>query len=417
MRQLRFFLPLMSCCLLATFSATAQLPSVMLLSQDTTVRSCNAWVMASAAGQVGSNGLDMDFMRKLTLGGRISNDHIDRLSGDMSSENRAGYAGFGELTLMNFRDTLFVNPAIGLKATVGSYYHGYAGFSSNLFSTVFQGNKTSAGSTVELGPAFMMQQAWQKFGLGIFDKRTLSSVTLSLVEGQSYRSLVMNSADFYTSTFGDTLRIAPDGEYIRSDTSRSGWANGSGMGVALDLDYNLPLSDNSGFINLSIRDLGVVFWNDASEQYTVEREFSWTGFDANPWLINHDDSLVAPSPQDSLLSSRRQTTFMAPLPMTFQLRYLKQFGKGHFYEVGWNLWPNRVAKPQVFAGISHRFSDHLMLTARAFAGGYSRWGMGAEVQWMPRGKWLVRAGSNHLVGLVAGKAHGAEAFVSIGKSF
>ena len=169
MRQLRFFLPLMSCCLLATLSATAQLPSVMLLSQDTAIRSSNAWVMASAAGQVGSNALDMDFMRKLTLGGRISNDHIDRLSGHMSSENRAGYAASGELTLMNFRDTLFVNPAIGLKATVGSSYHGYAGFSSNLFSTIFQGNSTAAGSTVELGPAFMMQQAWQKFGLGIFE--------------------------------------------------------------------------------------------------------------------------------------------------------------------------------------------------------------------------------------------------------
>lgn len=403
--------------LLGLLPATAQLPSLMILSEDSALRSGNAWVMASGSAQVGSNALDMEFMRKLTLGGRITDEHIDRLAGDMSSDNRAGYAAFGELTLMNFRDTLFVNPAIGLKATVGSYYHGFAGFSSDLFSTVFQGNRTAAGSSVELGPAFMMQQSWQKFGLGIFDKRTLSGITLSLVEGQSYRSLTMNNAALYTSAFGDTLSIAPDGEYTRSDTSRTGWANGSGVGVALDLDYNLALPDNQGFINLAIRDLGVVFWNESSERYAVSREFTWTGFDANPWLSNHEDSLVAPSPEDSLLTSREQTTFYAALPMTFQLRYVKRFGKGHFYEVGWNLWPNRVAKPQVFAGVSHRFRDDLLVTARAFAGGYSRWGMGAEVQWMPKGTWLIRAGSNHVVGLIANKAHGAEAFVSVGKSF
>ena len=403
--------------MLAQSHASAQLPSLMLLSKDTALRSGNAWVMASGSGQVGSNALDMDFMRKLTLGGRIDDEHIDRLADDMNQESRAGYAAFGELTLMNFRDTLFSNPAIGLKATVGSYYHGFAGFSSNMFSTVFQGNQTTAGSTVELGPAFMMQQSWQKFGLGIFDKRTLSGLTLSLVEGQSYRSLAMNNAAFYTSSLGDTLSIAPDGEYTRSDTSRSGWANGSGVGVALDLDYNLALPDNEGFINLSIRDLGVVFWNEASERYAVSREFTWTGFDANPWLSNHEDSLVVPSPEDSLLTSREQSTFAAALPMTFQLRYVKQFGKGHYYEVGWNLWPNRVAKPQVFAGVSHRFSDDLMVTARAYAGGYGRWGMGAEVQWMPKGTWLIRVGSNHPAGLLAGKAHGAEAFVSVGKRF
>jgi hypothetical protein len=403
--------------LLGLSQAKAQLPSLMLLSKDTALRSSNAWVMASGSAHVGSNALDMEFLRKLTLGGRITDEHIDRLAGDMHRESRAGYAAFGELTLMNFRDTLFVNPAIGLKATVGSYYHGYAGFSSNMFSAVFQGNQRTAGSSVELGPAFMMQQSWQKFGLGIFDKRTLSAISLSLVEGQSYRSLVMNNAALYTSALGDTVSIAPDGEYMRSDTSRSGWANGSGVGLALDLDYNLALPDDQGFVNISIRDLGVVFLNEDSERYAVSREFTWTGFDANPWLINHEDSLVAPSPKDSLLTSREQTTFTAALPMTFQLRYVKQFGKGHFYEAGWNLWPNRVAKPQVFVGVTHRFRDDLLITARAFAGGYSRWGMGAEVQWMPKGTWLLRAGSNHLVGLIADKAHGAEAFVSIGKSF
>lgn len=417
MRRILISVLWVSFLMLTLTKAYAQLPSLMLLSEDTALRAGNAWIMASASGQVGSSALDMDFVRKATLGGRITNEHINRLVSDMSSDNRAGYAAMGELTLMNFRDTLFTNPAIGLKATVGSYYHGFAGFSSKLFSTIFEGNQASAGLNRELGPAFMMQQSWQKFGLGIFDKRTLSGITLSLVEGQSYRSLVMNSADLYTSAVGDTLRISPDGEYKRSDTSRTGWANGSGVGVAIDLDYNLPLADDKGFINVSIRDVGVVLWNDASEHYTVSREFTWTGFDANPWLSNHDDSLVAPSPEDSLLTSRTQKTFIAPLPMSFQLRYVKQFGKGHFYEVGWSLFPNRVAKPQLFAAVSHRFREDLLVTARAYAGGYSRWGMGAEVQWMPKGTWMIRAGSNHLAGIVANKAHGAEAFVSIGKSF
>lgn len=403
--------------LLISSFGSAQIPSLFLLSDDTLLRNANAWVIASGEAGVGSNTLDVEFMRKMTLGGHITSEHIDKLYGRMGGENRLGYHAAAEMTFMNLRDTLFVNPRIGLKATIGTHSHGFIGFTDQMFSTIFSGNRDLAGSNVELGPAHMAQQRWQKFGLGVFDKKTWSGFTLSLVEGQSYQSVQLDEAQFYNSANGDTLRFSPKGEYLRSDTTRSGWANGSGVGVALDADFNLPFADGSGLISIALRDVGFVKWNDATEHYVLSNAIEWNGIDVNPWLVNRDDTLSIPAFEDSLVKSREQHAILAPLPMAFHLRYMKRFGKGHFYEAGWSLWPNRVARPQVYAGITHAFSNRLMVSGRVSVGGYGRWGLGAEVQWLPRGTWLLRAGTQALSGLVIGSSRAANAYVSLAKSF
>jgi len=394
-----------------------QLPSLLLLSDDSLHRKSNAMVLASADGRLGSNAVDIRFMKKLLLGGHIESQEINDLAESMGNQNRAGYQASGEVSFFNFRDTLFVNPIWGLKATVGTNYQGAASFSPKLFSSIFQGNAPLAGDTLELGPCSLQTQAWQKFGMGIFNKRTLSGITVSLVEGQSFQSLILQQADMYTSLAGDTVLFAPGGDYWRSDTTRRGWANGSGIGVALDLDYNLPLQNDMGIISVAVRDLGFVKWNSSSEQYALNHQAVWTGLDVNPWLQNHDDTLSKPNAEDSVVTKRRQGAFVAPLPLGVHLRYMKRFGKNNYYEAGWSIWPNRAAVPQLYAGVSHSFSNHLMVSGRLSLGGYARWGMGAEVQWMPCGTWIFRAGTNAMGGLVFAAAHGRDGYVSIGRSF
>lgn len=395
----------------------AQLPSLLLLSDDSLYRQSNALVLATGEGRLGSNSLDISFMKKMVLGGHIDKQQISDLYSDMGNQNRAGYQAAGELSFYNFRDTLFPDPTWGLKATLGTNYHGAASFNPTLFSTIFQGNQSLAGDTIDLGPFSLQSQAWQKFGLGIFNKKTLSGITLSLVEGQSFQSLIVQQADMHTSNTGDTITLAPAGDYWRSDTTRSGWANGSGVGVALDLDYNLPLQNDMGMISISVRDLGFVKWNDASEQYSLNHKTVWTGWDVNPWLQNEVDTLSKPNVEDSVVTDRRQGAFVAPLPLGVHLRYMKRFGRNNYYEAGWSVWPNRAAVPQVYAGVSHSFSNHFMMSGRLSLGGYTRWGMGAEVQWMPCGTWIVRAGTNAIGGLIFDAAHGRDGYVSIGRSF
>jgi hypothetical protein len=187
--------------------------------------------------------------------------------------------------------------------------------------------------------------------------------------------------------------------------------------VALDFDYNLPLQNDMGMISLAVRDLGFVKWNGMSEKYALNHTAVWTGWDANPWLNNHDDSLANLNFEDSIVTNRKQASFVAPLPLGVHLRYMKRFGKNNYYEAGWSIWPNRAAVPQVYAGVSHSFNNHLMVSGRASLGGYTRWGVGAEVQWLPCGTWIFRAGTHAIGGLLFNAAHGRDGYITIGRSF
>lgn len=395
----------------------AQLPSILMMSRDATWRSKNVMAIASGEAGIGSNALDVAFMKKSLLGGRIERDHIERLSDGMPSRSRAGYVGSAQLELMNFGDTLFGNPRIGLRACLSTNYQGYLGFQPNAFRTVFQGNNGQAGSAVDLGPLVMQNQAWQKFGFGLFNKSTLSGFTLSLVEGQSYQSLVIDQLSLFTAAGADSLSLSTSGEFFRSDTLRSGWANGSGIGACIDLDYNLPLSNGKSLFSLTVRNLGFVTWNSESERYSLDGSTAWNGVNVTDWLSGSDEEVMLPSWSDSLNSARTQSSSLKSLPTTVTFRYISRWRKKNYLETGWNLSPNRAWVPQAYVGIAHALNDRLWVSERISYGGYAGFAVGAEVQWLSKNAWFARVGATQLEGWFLSKAGGRNIYLNLGKNF
>ncbi len=395
----------------------AQIPLMYLLSADSAYKQSNGFMQISGDGLMGSNALDNSFFKKSIFGGHLENGHLDKLQSVMKDQNRAGFIASVSLEIYNMRDTIFNRPQWGIRAGFSTNYHGAMSFSKDLYSVIYRGNAAFMNDTAMLGPLNYQFQAWQKMGFGIFNKHNLSSLTLSLVEGQKLQSLIVSEAGLYTSMNGDSLALSYRGDLLRSDRARSGLANGSGIGAALDLDYNLPLEEHNGVISISLRDFGFVAWNRMSEKITYDSITSWTGVNVHDVFQMTSDSLDLPGLKDSLNYSTQFKRVLMPLPASVHLRYSRFFSAKNFYEAGISIWPNKAAVPLVYAGLSHFISEHFLLSEKVSFGGYGRFGIGAEVQWMPRGAWLFRVGTRHIGGFTMGSARSVDAYFSLAKIF
>lgn len=389
--------------------------SILLLSSDTAYRHSHSMIWIGGSGMAGANTVDVGFLKKNIYGGRISDRQLNKLASESALLNRAGFAANANLDFFNFKDTLFGRPLWGLRIGISTNYHAALSYSRDLFKAVYQGNAQFAGDTVQLAPLAANNQAWQKFSVGLFNKHSLTSLSLSLVAGQRYQSLIVPDARLRTTTIGDTISLSYAGDYLRSDSLKRGWANGSGLGLCFDADYNLPIAEGKGAISIALRDIGFVVWNKQSAHFSFDSLTTWTGIDANNIFELSTDTVNMPHLRDSVHYSVEKKAFVATLPMSLHVRFSKFFTPTDYYEIGVSIWPNRAALPLVYLGMNHFIGKHFSFSEKISFGGYGTWGIGAEMQWMPRGTWLFKLGTNHLGGFTTGMAHSRDVVFCMGK--
>jgi len=399
------------------FFAKAQTPSLLLLSTDTAWNRKGMMILAEGDAGISTNALNIDFLQKSILGGHLERDELKDLYDRLPTRSKIGYAAHSDVTFMNFADTLFGNPNLGIRANLSLNYEGFCGFHPRAFGLVYLGNGEFNPGRVDLGEFIYRNQAWQKIGFGLFNKSTLTGFTLSLVAGQSFQSLTLNEAQFYTSPAGDSLTLSVDGSYMRSDANRRGLANGSGLGACLDFDWNVTLADKSALMSFSARNLGFVVWNRKTETRALISDFQWNGLDVTNWLSGATDTLQLPSWVDTVQApGTRKETFKL-LPASFYFRYMKRITKSSYVESGFSYFPNRVALPMAYAGLTHMLNAQFSLGERISYGGYGNFAVGVEIQWLSRNSWFVRAGSPQLEGWLLPSARGRNVFINVGKSF
>jgi hypothetical protein len=67
--------------------------------------------------------------------------------------------------------------------------------------------------------------------------------------------------------------------------------------------------------------------------------------------------------------------------------------------------------PLVSLGYNHFVAKGLMLTERLNYGGYGRLAVGLEMQYLVGEKLFLRAGTQHLLGVMSAQARGSSAFL------
>ncbi len=375
------------------------------------------WVLLEGQSALGSTVLDNRFANQMLLGGKLEKSQLQSLANKMNEQNGAGVDVAAGLSFWNFSDTILNRPNLGFMAQIGTRYQGSLTFTRDFFEVGFLGNAGFAGRTAELGPLNGNLQAWQKFGFGVFNKKTRSYVSLSLLEGQLMQSISMRNCDFYTSTTGDSLSLQYNGEYIRSDTARHGLMNGSGVGFCLDAGYNYIVPDGKSWFRFELQDMGLIIWNRATERYQLNGQNSFTG-----WVIDDinnlsSDSIGVPDFRDSLRYDYSKRRIAMAVQGRISLSFTHRLTSRSYLHFATMILPNRAALPQIRASYAFAIRPSLLTSVILSYGGYAAAGAGVDIQWMPKRNWYLRAQSGLLTGWLLPNARGVDFGFTLGKNF
>lgn len=391
----------------------AQTPSLWLLNPDTTWRSSYVMMGTDAGVDWGSNALTRSFMGKMVMGGHIGSVQNEALHNRMSQVNRLGAEGTVGLSFYNFSDSLLGFPNVGLKVDVAMEAAANAGFDRDFFKLTFIGNTDFLGDSVELGPLYADYQVFEKFGLGVFNKRNLSFIQLSAVNGQDMQSMRLDRMKMYTAADATSIALDYTGDFWQADTTKSGFGQTKGFGFALDGDLNIPLEDNRGVVSLSVRNLGYIKWNSQTVHEQADTNFVWNGVNVDDVIALSENGFQLPRLKDTLAVESERRSVVMSLPTSIQFRMIRKLKGGKSYEAGLRFMPNRVSIPFLYAGFNHFVAPGLMLTERITYGGYGNLNLGLEAQWMIDNRVYLRLGTNQAFGYLFDSARGMNAFVGI----
>ena len=412
MKQLSFFTFLLFVCQ----CTIAQVPSLLLLQADS-VPEDRLLMTMGARLEFGSTVFDNAFLGKFVLGGNISDQSIDNISSRLSDVNHAGFNALAGLAVYSFEDSVFGVSNLGLSAGFSTMYDGQLSISRDAFDLIFKGNEMFRGGEAELSPTYFQNLAFQKFGLGVFDKNDYSGIMISLVNGQQLQRFELDESRLFTSAMGDSLHLSYTGEFAGSDTSRTGFGVLTGVGVALDANINLPMPDNRGFISLSFENMGFISWLNGFETYRFDSSATWTGINANGIFDFNTDTLGFDQLRDTIHTVRTVESRTTGLPSRVKLNFLRRTGERDYYEAGVILQPNRSSIPLLHAGYTAGLGKSHFITLRALFGGYQYFRMGWQYQALVRNSWYVSVGMDNWPGVFSGHAQGMSGSFSVAKYF
>ncbi|MFT4779479.1 MAG: hypothetical protein ACI923_002020 [Flavobacteriales bacterium] len=353
-----------------------------------------------------SNSIENEMVDKLLFGGYIGNDVIQRAYDRMAPLGRMGAQSDANFTFQMMSDSLFGNAKWGWQGKVQSRIHLESSFNKGLFSAVFQGNG-GEGEVTQNVDAYLDFMQYQKFGVGVFHKPSMSGFTFSAVNGQQFERFRNTESSLFTSSESDSLALEHNIYYGRSDTITSGFLSGDGIGVSFDGVLNVPLKGSKGLISLEVFDLGFVAWNESTLINRSKDTWSYTGFDLNEILDENQDT-VLPSYPDSLDANAEVGKEIRLLPGRLEMRLLHQINLNDFFEIGMSFRPVDSYEPYFRAAYFYHFTSRTLVGAQVATGGYGtvRFGISAE-KWFGK-NWYVAVGTEDVYGLISKQGLGMQ---------
>lgn len=394
--------------LVTASSVQAQLPSLWLLEHDSLAPGNSAIIRLDGSAALQTTGIDMGFVRSLLLGGYLDDARIEKTF-ERLHEYTYGGAGLGAgINLYSMAGRVLGHDDLGLHVRATHVVDLHGSMRKSAFDLAFRGNAHLEGQRADAG-LFYQQTVFQKYGIGVFSRSSMSEVSLSFVNGQSFERLFAKKAEFTTYEGVDSLKLDYNATYMRSDTSTRGFAVSEGQGFSLDAAFNI------GLVTISVQHLGLVRWNGNFETYDYDSSYVWNGID-----ITDIASLTGDTPEidqrlDSLQVSPNRGARWMPLPAMAEIRLISMFRKQFYSEGGIRLRYNLVGLPEVFAAAGIKPWKHHLLCARATAGGYGRLRAGIEYQWMHPGGTFLRLGTDNAPGFVSEWARGTGLFLTFAK--
>lgn len=364
-------------------SSFAQTSYLWLTRSDTTGKAFRGILDLQGNATVGSNFLTKDLVKPFVVGGTVSAEA--RNSAVEGIKDLGILGGFANVHLRYYggRDSLFGSEMLDLYIQVSKGYFGSGRISREAFDLISNGNVNYQGVRVPLNSIQGEAQSFQSIGFGIYDKRTFSSIGISMVNGLNYQQFsLFQPSSFYTSPNADTLELDYSGEYVHSAPQRP---NGNGIGFSIDGEFNFVrdrgINKKEVWNTLGIRNLGWVNWNGQSEVVSFDSTLTWTGVDLN--AILDGDSLWNGGSgfADTLITSSRKTSFWRPLMGSFYVRSVYRWSEKLRLTAGLEMYAAPL-KPIASVGLMYMPNKDCIASLNVSNGGFGNWKLGMGVQWL-----------------------------------
>jgi hypothetical protein len=218
---------------LISFSVFAQEPTYVF---EDTINDKNL-VKFSSYNTYSSNRFNNEFMDKFLFGGTIDQELKDLNANRLGRMNTFGGEFEQRVDSYSPSINLFKKEHLGLKLSFSDNHYISSNVPTGLFNLAMYGNAGFQGDSLDLTFAHAQYQHYQKFSVGFFDERNLSSIQLSYVAGSKAAEFGLSSSHFYTSPDADSVSLNLSGSGVMTDRFSPYWAF-QGGGFAIDIDYN-----------------------------------------------------------------------------------------------------------------------------------------------------------------------------------
>ena len=313
----------------------------------------------------GSTNLNNEFIQKLLFGGKIGNDIKDQALEKINKKGRFGVEVNFDLKYVNLTDTLFEKlPSFFYYIGFGSYNNISASYSSDLFSTVFYGNKQYENQTAELGNSRFTSTKFEKITVGLVSRDNKTTYGVSLIIGDRINRYNFRKADMFTHTDGIQISMDYDGSIKLSDDQNSGnFMTFSGAG--LGLDYSKKMFNHK----IEITNFGFTIWSKNTKFSNTSIEYEFEGVEIDNILKVTSEELE--NNAKAILPELENKPFITLLPTIITagniLDEKKEFQPT--YAMRYKLLSNYF--PYFNAGIIYKVNQNIWLKATAAYGGYS----------------------------------------------
>lgn len=378
---------------------------ILPVQQDTLPK--KGMLTFSGAGFYHGNAIRTDFAKTLLFGGFIDEDMKERSMNNATGRprNRFGGALSSELEYRNLKGGLFGKANWGYLIKAGYEQFGGMQYTRDLFSLVFKGNAHVQDNYADLNSTELFSIAYQKLGFGIVDKKTNSSMTLNIVNGQNYTRLRMPNAEYRQSVDTDSVSLLLKGKFDHTPTR----SFSNGIGLAIDAEFRIPIpwrKTKQAWVQIKAQNVGIVYFYGNTAHYDVDTMYRYSGFKMNQ-LFESGISGDEFSLMDSL--GLRSTTGGQTiwLPGLIQLAKIVDRNNPAKFQpfFGVNIYTHATYLPQIFAGAHYQPIPALAIGAQLSYGGFGelRGGMYLDLKLK---HFFFGVGTQDVYGLFSNNAFG-----------
>jgi hypothetical protein len=219
----------------------------------------------------------------------------------------------------------------GWSIAFGNHLAAYGAYSDDIVKLTLLGNSPFRGEQLDLEPLDFTAYHYSKFEVG-YQWNSKFNTSISLLAGHQFAELDVNKATFYTDEFSDFFEydMAFEGHFSDTTDLMNNLFALNGKGAALNIHYSDSI--RNGRIDIGLKDLGMIRWNEKTTNLLIDSEWHFEGVNIDDF-IEFNDSILEnyfDSIQD-VFQKHNEESYNWRLPITLKLNIF-QWSQSEFID-------------------------------------------------------------------------------------